>query len=348
MEEKSNDGGNSNKREGVEDSLGNLNLSKESQQPSNTSKQDDLQLIADIIKSKECQNIIVMTGAGLSTAAGIPDFRSPDVGLFTRVMGKYNVPHPEMVFHIDYFHDNPAVFYEISRGMLDVDFKPTVAHYFIKLLADKNLLLRHYTQNVDGLDLAAGLAEDKVVAAHGTMYTSHCINSSCHTKYTLEWIKDQITKNSDMTVPRCHKCQSVIKPDVVLYGEQLPANFFSMQTKDFSQCNLLIIMGTSLKVEPFASLVERVPENTPRLLINLEKTGENHGMFNTSSTSRYRTMMDSLLGRRANFTDIFWKGSCDDGCLKLCQLLGWKQELLQLKEQGSKQFEKANEPTVKL
>ena len=346
MAEKSRDGGDKNQE--IEDSLENLNLSQDSRQTSKTYKEDDLQLIADVIKSKECRNIIVMTGAGLSTSAGIPDFRSPDVGLFTKVMGKYNVPHPEMVFHIDYFHENPAAFYEISRGFMETEYQPTIAHYFLKLLADKNLLLRHYTQNVDGLDLAAGLAEDKVVAAHGTTYTSHCTNAACHTKFTLEWMKDQITKSSDITVPRCQKCQSVIKPDVVLYGEQLPATFFTMQAKDFSQCNLLIIMGTSLKVEPFASLVERVPENTPRLLINLEKVGENHGMFNTSSTSGFRMVMDNLLGRKANFTDIFWKGSCDEGCLKLCQLLGWKQELLKLKEQGSKKYEKGNEPAVKL
>ncbi|EDV23909.1 uncharacterized protein TRIADDRAFT_26603 [Trichoplax adhaerens] len=334
-------------QESVEDSLGKLYLSQEGDDNSKSTKEDNLESIAQLIKSKECKNIIVMTGAGLSTAAGIPDFRSPDIGLFTKVMQKYQVTSPELVFSIDYFHENPSVFYEMSRGMTETDYKPTIAHYFLKLLADKNLLLRHYTQNVDGLDLAAGLSEDKVVTAHGTMYTAHCTTSECHTKYTLEWLKQQLLKTPDITVPRCDKCQGVIKPDVVLYGEQLPNKFFTMRSADFPNCDLLIIMGTSLKVEPFASLVEHVPEHAPRLLINLEETGQDHGMF-SRSPSQIGGMVKHLLGWNSNRKDIFWKGSCDDGCLKLADLLGWKQELLKLKEDQQKKPSQDTLPNVKL
>lgn len=132
----------------------------------------DLQGIAEHLKT--AKNIIIMTGAGISTNANIPDFRSDLFGLYNRLQ-KYNLPHPTDVFTLEYFLENPRPFYDIAHELYPVmeSAKPTTAHYFIKLLADKNILLRHYTQNIDGLEDLTGLDEDKTIQAHGNVRTGN-------------------------------------------------------------------------------------------------------------------------------------------------------------------------------
>ncbi|KAJ1630296.1 DHS-like NAD/FAD-binding domain-containing protein [Pavlovales sp. CCMP2436] len=103
----------------------------------------------------EAQKVIVMAGAGLSTAAGIPDFRTPGSGLYYQ-LEKYDLPNPQAVFSIDYFRVRPEPFHMLAREMWPGKFAPTAAHAFIKMLADKGKLLRCYTQNIDGLERLAG------------------------------------------------------------------------------------------------------------------------------------------------------------------------------------------------
>lgn len=118
----------------------------------NRLKEADLESLASYLKDG-ARNVIVMTGAGISTNAGIPDFRSESFGLYNR-LAKYNLPHPTAVFTLDYFRHDPRPFYDIAKELYPVltGAKPTVAHYFIKLLDQKGLLLRHYTQNIDCLE----------------------------------------------------------------------------------------------------------------------------------------------------------------------------------------------------
>lgn len=123
--------------------------------------------------------------------------------------------------------------------------------------------------------------------------------------------------------PKCEKCQSLVKPDIVFFGENLPPRFFSCMQSDFSKVDLLIIMGTSLQVQPFASLISKAPLSTPRLLINKEKTGQ---------TDPFLGMMMGLGGgmdfdSKKAYRDVAWLGDCDQGCLALADLLGWKKEL---------------------
>ncbi|KAF6079418.1 sirtuin 2 [Phyllostomus discolor] len=123
--------------------------------------------------------------------------------------------------------------------------------------------------------------------------------------------------------PKCEKCQSVVKPDIVFFGENLPARFFSCIQSDFRKVDLLIIMGTTLQVQPFASLIGKAPLSTPRLLINKEKTGQ---------TDPFLGMMMGLGGgmdfdSKKAYRDVAWLGDCDQGCLALADLLGWKKEL---------------------
>jgi NAD-dependent deacetylase sirtuin 2 len=122
------------------------------------------------------KNIVTMVGAGISTSAGIPDFRS-DSGLYNN-LAAYKLPYPEAIFELDYFRENPQPFFRLAKELYPGTFLPTPSHYFCKLLQDKGLLLRHYTQNIDTLERIAGIDESKLVEAHGTFHSNHCID--CH------------------------------------------------------------------------------------------------------------------------------------------------------------------------
>jgi len=282
---------------------------------------DDLTLegVTRYMQSERCRKVICLVGAGISTSAGIPDFRSPSTGLYAN-LEKYNLPYPEAIFEIGYFKKHPEPFFALAKELYPGQFKPTVCHYFIRLLKEKDLLLRCYTQNIDTLERVAGLEPEDLVEAHGTFYTSHCISPLCRREYSLSWMKEKIF--SEVT-PKCEKCHSVVKPDIVFFGENLPARFFSCMQSDFLKVDLLIIMGTSLQVQPFASLISKAPLSTPRLLINKEKTGQ---------TDPFLGMMMGLGGgmdfdSKKAYRDVAWLGDCDQGCLALADLLGWKKEL---------------------
>ncbi|XP_026543895.1 NAD-dependent protein deacetylase sirtuin-2 isoform X1 [Notechis scutatus] len=292
-----------------------------SEKPEKVLEELTLEGVTNFILTEKCKNIICMVGAGISTSAGIPDFRSPGTGLYANLQ-QYSLPYPEAIFEIGYFKQNPEPFFALARELYPGQFKPTVCHYFIRLLKDKGLLLRCYTQNIDTLERVAGLDAEHLVEAHGTFYTSHCISSTCKTSYSLEWMKEKIFAS---LTPRCEKCQSVVKPDIVFFGENLPPRFFSLMQSDFQNADMLIIMGTSLQVQPFASLVSRVPPNTPRLLINKEKTGESDPFMSLMGLG---CGMD--FDSEKAYRDVAWLGDCDEGCLALAELLGWKKELEEL------------------
>uniref|UniRef100_A0A8C7TJG8 NAD-dependent protein deacetylase sirtuin-2 n=1 Tax=Oncorhynchus mykiss TaxID=8022 RepID=A0A8C7TJG8_ONCMY len=278
---------------------------------------DELTLegVASYIQSGKCKNIICMVGAGISTSAGIPDFRSPDTGLYANLQ-KYNLPYPEAIFQIDYFKKHPEPFFALARELYPGQFKPTVCHYFIKLLKDKGLLKRCYSQNIDTLERVAGLEGEDLIEAHGTFYTSHCVSFMCRKEYDLDWMKEKIFSDD---IPKCDKCSNLVKPDIVFFGENLPKRFFTSMAMDFPRCDLLIIMGTSLQVQPFAALVG----SCPRLLINLEKAGGADPLLGIISIGGGMDF-DSAKAYR----DVAHISTCDDGCLALAELLGWKVNIL--------------------
>ncbi|XP_078672174.1 NAD-dependent protein deacetylase sirtuin-2-like isoform X2 [Branchiostoma floridae x Branchiostoma belcheri] len=276
--------------------------------------------IAKYIRDGKCRNIIVLTGAGISTSAGIPDFRSPGTGLYDNLQ-KYNLPNPQAIFEIGFFKENPEPFFALAKELYPGKFKPTWCHYFIKLLSLKGLLLRNFTQNIDTLERVAGVPAGAMVEAHGTFYTAHCLGE-CRKEYTQEWVKEKVFNDE---VPRCPECDGVVKPDIVFFGEAMPAKFFPSVLADFPRCDLLIVMGTSLQVQPFASLVDRVPETCPRLLINREKCGQVDPIMRMLGFGGGMEF-DS----ENNYRDVAWLGDCDDGCKALAELLGWKEELEEL------------------
>ena len=187
----------------------------------------------------EVDNIVFFGGAGVSTDSGIKDFRSPD-GLYQE---KFKYP-AEYMLSRDLFYRSPSEFYEFYKAKLNcLDALPNVTHKYLKKLEDKGKLKAIITQNIDGLHTKAG--SKKVYEIHGTIYKNHCLK--CHKEYSAEYVF------SSKGVPKC-SCGGIIKPDVVLYGEQLPDCFLEAQEAIF-QADMLIVAGTSLTVEPASSLV---------------------------------------------------------------------------------------------
>ncbi|KAM0736964.1 NAD-dependent protein deacetylase sirtuin-2 [Formica fusca] len=275
--------------------------------------------IVEYIKEKPDCKIITMAGAGISTSAGIPDFRSPSSGLYHK-LDKYNLPYPQAIFELDFFMKNPEPFFTLARELLPEGFRPTISHYFIRLLWEKGLLLRHYTQNIDTLERIAGLPSEKLVEAHGTFHTGRCLK--CRAPYMLPWMKEKILEGM---IPKCEECnEGVVKPDIVFFGEVLPERFQVLADQDFVQADLLIIMGSSLVVQPFASLIDRVRATCPRLLINNEKVGMQDRL------SRFLGLRQGLMFDTKNAQggrDIAWLGDCNTGCQLLADKLGWGDEL---------------------
>ncbi|KAL7024376.1 hypothetical protein ACKWTF_013013 [Chironomus riparius] len=294
-----------------------------------------IQGVIDAWKRGLFKNIVTMVGAGISTSAGIPDFRSPTSGLYSNLQ-KYNLPYPEAIFEIDYFRENPQPFFKLAKELYPGTFKPTPSHYFVKILQDKGLLLRHYSQNIDTLERIAGIDDEKLVEAHGTFYTNHCID--CQKEYAMEWMKDEIFKDS---VPTCPECNGLVKPDIVFFGENLPERFYVLPHRDFKQCDLLIIMGTSLTVQPFASLVDFVSDNCVRLLINRDKVGKTTSGFLRGVFFGEGLCFDLPGNRR----DVAYEGDCDDGCLFLADQLGFGDALREMVKTEHERIDKESGKT---
>ena len=114
-------------------------------------------------------------GAGISTNSGIPDFRTPGTGLYSS-LAALKLPYPEAVFSLQYFRQDPEPFYTLAQSLYPGAFKPTLTHTFIRLLQDKYMLLRCFTQNIDTLERVAGVLPDHIVEAHGSFAVSRCID----------------------------------------------------------------------------------------------------------------------------------------------------------------------------
>lgn len=243
-------------------------------------------------------------GAGISTSAGIPDFRSPDTGIYAN-LAFLDLPEPEAVFDISFFRENPKPFYALAHELYPGRYRPTLAHSFIRLLFTKGLLLKHFTQNIDCLERQAGLPGEMIVEAHGSFATQRCID--CKTPYSDEEMRAAVAKRE---VPHCPECNGLVKPDIVFFGEALPQDFFLNRTLP-AAADLCIVMGTSLQVQPFASLPSMCKEGVPRVLINMERVG---GM-----------------GTRPD--DVLLLGDCDTGVRKFARAMGLEEELEALWEE---------------
>jgi NAD+-dependent protein deacetylase sirtuin 2 len=272
------------------------------------------------------ENIIVMVGAGISVSAGIPDFRTPGTGLYSQLEA-YNLPNPEAIFTLDFFRKNPAPFYTLAKEIYPGLHRPTPTHYFLKLLADKGKLLRVFTQNIDSLEGIAGLDKSLIVAAHGNFDSATCIDTG--KKVDPDEVKEAILAGEPGWSKMNKKHGGLVKPDIVFFGENLPKRYFKHVVEDFPKCDMLIVMGTSLTVYPFAALIDKVDTATPRLLINREVV---RGYRKLSGNGFCFDEDDD------DTTDVALLKDCDDGVRELAAALGWLDDLEDLIAFGTEKY----------
>lgn len=285
--------------------------------------------LAKIISN--AHNIIVLTGAGISTSLGIPDFRSKS-GLYNK-LSYLGLSDPQEVFDLKIFQNDPSIFYSIAKEILPDTTRFSPTHAFIRLLQEKGKLLRNYTQNIDNLEYFAGIKPENLVQCHGSFATATCQTCGYQTKG--EDLYADIRSSKVSKCPKCHpvtpptngarKKQSnsrdddsdeedlsgrgrnnpvfgVMKPDITFFGEALPDKFEqTLIGGDADRCDLLLCIGTSLKVSPVSETVRIIPPSVPQVYISKEPVFHND-------------------------FDLTLLGPCDDVVEHLCQKLDWKMD----------------------
>ncbi|KAF9941101.1 NAD-dependent histone deacetylase sir2 [Mortierella alpina] len=284
--------------------------------------------IDDVVELlKTSKRIMVLTGAGVSVSCGIPDFRSED-GIYSR-LSEFELDDPQQMFDLEFFRERPEIFYSFAREIFPSNFIPSPSHYFIRLLEEQGSLLRNYTQNIDTLEQKAGI--QKVLQCHGSFATASCVR--CGHQVQGDDIKDSIFKQE---VAYCKVCRTptppprakpqkkakarysssdedesddddddndpnraLMKPDIVFFGEKLPPLFDQSLKEDREKVDLLIVIGSSLKVAPVSDIMHQLPNSVPQILIN--RTPNYHMEF-----------------------DVQLLGNCDTIVAELCRMAGWE------------------------
>ncbi|WFD41846.1 NAD-dependent histone deacetylase sir2 [Malassezia psittaci] len=258
-------------------------------------KLDQYNTIEDVLHLlRNAKNVIVLCGAGISVSCGIPDFRSKD-GIYS-ILAKeerYELDDPSDMFDKDVFLHDPSLFYSFAN------YVPSPSHHFIKELERQGKLLHMYSQNIDTLEQKAGI--QNVIQCHGSFATATCTNPSCGYKVDGTVIREDILAKR---VPACPKCETrqaaieeerrrkrrklhtfkhadedhdddatdlvygIMKPDITFFGEKLPDTFEQGVLHDRNLVDLVLVMGTSLKVAPVSDLLSHIPSDVPVVLIN--------------------------------------------------------------------------------
>ncbi len=232
---------------------------------------------------KQSSRTVFFGGAGVSTESGLKDYRSED-GLYNTVK-KYKVS-PETILSHSFFMSHPDVFYDFYYNyFLNTSAKPNRAHFALAELEKRGLLSAVITQNIDGLHQMAG--SRNVIELHGTILKHYCMK--CKTVMMNEKVKE--LKGG---IPKCEKCGHTVRPDVVLYEEQLNADVIEKAIDEISGADLLIIGGTSLAVYPAAGFVHYF-RGKHTVLINREET-----QFDKSASIVFRDKIGDVLSEAVN------------------------------------------------
>ncbi|KAJ1834959.1 NAD-dependent histone deacetylase sir2 [Coemansia sp. RSA 2711] len=260
--------------------------------------------IDDVVELiKNAKRILVLTGAGVSVSCGIPDFRSP-AGIYTRLNEEFGLDDPQQMFDIEYFRETPELFYSFAKELYPYNFKPAPSHAFVKLLEDRGQLLRNYTQNIDTLEHVQGIKN--VLNCHGSFATATCIK--CGFKCDGQELEPDIMSKQIAYCPKCNDrpkepqtllqpklatellgevrtadyqsdddddddddygtVRGIMKPDITFFGEKLPDQFDEALLQDREQVDLLLVMGSSLKVAPVSDIMGHLPHTVPQIVIN--------------------------------------------------------------------------------
>ena len=337
-------------------SLLGLGISRELARRQRLSQYSTLDDVVSLLQKS--RKIIAITGAGISTSLGIPDFRSPSTGLYAR-LEDLGLSDPQEVFDISLFREDPSIFYSIAKDILPSTnaFSPT--HAFIRLLQDKDKLLTNYTQNIDNLEEYAGISKEKLIQCHGSFATAACLE--CGFTVAGDTIYEDIKA---CRIPQCQMCiarlhrekelavqrgtvptiskrkrhskgsrgsskrpkksrrpewedsssasendqpskgdpstvAGVMKPAITFFGEALPSLFHDRLIEhDRTQVDLVIVIGTSLKVAPVSEIPSFLPKDVPQIYISRESC------------------------KHIDF-DVELLGECDVIVQELCRRAGW-------------------------
>ncbi|BGP41156.1 NAD-dependent histone deacetylase sir2 [Rhodotorula kratochvilovae] len=286
----------------------------------NREKLEEYNTPQDVVELiRRSKRIVILTGAGVSTSCGIPDFRSP-TGLYARlqVENNYDLDDPQDMFDLAYFKQKPYVFYSFAKEIYPSAFVPSPSHRFVRLLEMEDKLLRNYTQNIDGLFEQVGVT--RMLNCHGSFATASCL--LCKRRFPGAAIEADVFASR---VPLCPVCtpeldaleaervrekaeerprkrkkvagreaweeegesgeddadegrsewegKALVKPDIVFFGEALSDEFDHRLLEDREEVDLLIVMGTSLRVSPVAQLPSHLPHSVPQILINRDPVG---------------------------------------------------------------------------
>lgn len=313
-------------------SLLSLAITRELSKRAKLSKYNSLEDAVDLIQ--QSKNIILLTGAGISTSLGIPDFRSKGTGLYSK-LEHLGLNDPQEVFDIDVFRQDPTIFYSVAKDILPNTDRYTPTHKFIAMLNERGKLLTNYSQNIDNLEIKAGVPKEKLIQCHGSFGTATCVQ--CGYKMQGEKIFPEIKADK---IPRCPRCiqtlraaggtvkrkrsaglekkrrrwsadessddseydiptAGVMKPDITFFGEALPDEFSRRLTEnDRDKVDLVVVIGTSLKVTPVSEIVSWLPSHIPQIYISRQAVSH------------------------INF-DIDLLGDCDVVVTELCRRLSW-------------------------
>jgi NAD-dependent deacetylase len=222
--------------------------------------EDKIEKFANIII--EAENVVALTGAGMSTESGIPDFRSPNTGLWTKV-------DPGEVASIQSYVSNPEknVDFLLELGMTIFKAKPHQGHKALTRLQKLGKLEGVMTQNIDGLHQRAGT--ENVIELHGTANEAKCMK--CHEIYPITKFVNQVVQGESQ--PTCEKCGGLLKPNTIFFGEALESDVLRKADQMIGGCDLLIVLGSSLLVYPVAFYPQRVISAGEKLaIINLQTT----------------------------------------------------------------------------
>lgn len=211
----------------------------------------ELKLAKELLKNANF--VVALTGAGISVESGIPDFRSPG-GLWE----KYD---PYIYASYDYFLKDPSKFWVMSKDVLPLleKARPNSAHSALAKLEKSGKLKGVITQNIDTLHQKAGSI--KVIELHGSYEISSCLN--CGKQYHLEDVRRFLELS---TVPSCISCGEVIKPNVILFGEPLDSTNLKEAQMLVSNCDLMLILGSSLEIQPAASFPQQAKRSGAKII----------------------------------------------------------------------------------